>query len=302
MKKHILITGATGFIGRKLIDGLIKSGHTVAVLSRKPRVIKNVKVYLWDVEKQQIDLTALKGVETIIHLAGENIADKKWTKERKQQLIESRTVSTQVLYKAIRATKAPVTTFISASAVGYYGNRGDEILTEDDEAGSDFMATCCKLWEAAVDEGTAFDLRIVKFRIGIVFAKGRGALQSMEKQIRFFAGAPLGSGMQWIPWIHINDIVALFKRAVEDDSLNGTYNACAPFPVTNRTLTKSIATHLDRPVWPINVPEKALKMLLGQMSAVVLNSTNTSAQKLLTAGFQFEYTQLDDALSDIYRK
>ncbi|TCD02561.1 TIGR01777 family oxidoreductase [Pedobacter psychroterrae] len=302
MKKHILITGATGTVGKKLISELHASGHTISILSRKPSAIKNAKVYVWDVYKQQIDLNCLTGVDTVIHLAGENIAEKKWTKERKQQIIESRTFSTALLYKAIKETNAPVKTFISASAVGFYGSRGDEILTEDASSGTGFMATCCKLWEDAVDEGTSLGLRIVKFRIGVILAKGEGALASLEKPIRFFAGAALGSGTQWMPWVHIDDITAMFKNAVENSAFNSTYNACAPFPVTNATLTKVVAKQLHRPVWPFNVPEKVLEMILGKMSAVVLNSTNTSAQKILDTGFEFKFTHLEDALADIYQK
>jgi len=302
MKKHILITGATGTIGKKLISELHKSGHTISILSRKPKAIKNVKVYIWDVYKQQIDLNCLTGIDTIINLAGENIAEKKWTKERKQQIIESRTLSAKLLYKSIKETNSPVKNLISASAVGFYGNRGDEILTEESGSGSGFMATCCKLWEDAVDEGISLGLRIVKFRIGIIMAKGEGALASLEKPIRFFAGAALGTGNQWMPWIHIDDMVAMFKSAVEDPSFDSNYNACAPFPVTNITLTKAVARQLHRPVWPFNVPEKVLEMILGKMSAIVLNSTNTSAQKILDAGFEFKFTNIEDALADIYQK
>ena len=289
-------------IGYKLITELHKRGHTISILSRKARIIENAKVFLWDVDKQEIDLKCMTGVDTIIHLAGENISEKKWTKERKQELIHSRTASAKLLYKAISATNSSIETFISASAVGYYGNRGDEILQENSSSGTGFMATCCKLWEDAVDEGISLDLRIVKFRIGVILAKGKGALASLEKPIRFFAGAALGSGSQWMPWVHIDDIITMFSDAVDDEHFEGTYNACAPFPVTNATLTKAVACQLKRPVWPFNVPEKVLEMLLGKMSAIVLNSTNTSAQKMLNTGFTFKFTHLDDALSDIYRR
>ena len=289
-------------IGYKLIAELHKRGHTISILSRKARIIENAKVFLWDVDKQEIDLKCMTGVDTIIHLAGENISEKKWTKERKQELIHSRTASAKLLYKAISATNSPIETFISASAVGYYGNRGDEILQENSGSGTGFMATCCKLWEDAVDEGIYLDLRIVKFRIGVILAKGKGALASLEKPIRFFAGAALGSGSQWMPWVHIDDIITMFSDAVDDEHFEGTYNACAPFPVTNATLTKAVARQLKRPVWPFNVPEKVLEMLLGKMSAIVLNSTNTSAQKMLDTGFSFKFTHLDNALSDIYKQ
>lgn len=287
-------------VGKKIIHTLQQSGHTVAILSRKKSSLPGIKTYVWDVDQQKIDLQCMDGVDTIIHLAGENIAAKKWTEKRKKQIIDSRVLSTRLLYKTIKESNAQINTFISASAVGYYGDCGDEILTEDKPSGYGFMAECCKEWEEAVDKGKSYGMRIVKFRIGVVLAKGEGALASLEKPIKFFVGAPLGSGKQWVPWVHIDDVVALFAGAVDNPLLSGAYNACAPFPVTNSTLTKSIARQLHRPVWPFNVPEKALKIILGEMSDVIFLSTNTSAQKLLSADFKFKYTQLQDALSDIY--
>jgi uncharacterized protein (TIGR01777 family) len=301
MKNQILITGATGMLGKKLINALHESGHRVSVLTRKATSIKNATVYLWDVYKQTIDPNCLQGIDTIIHLAGENIAEKKWTKERKQQIIDSRVMSAQLLHKTIKETQAPVKTFISASAIGYYGNRGDEILTEESGSSTGFLSRCCKLWEEAVDEGASPDLRIVKFRIGFVLGKSEGGLVALERPIRYFVGAPLGSGKQWTPWVHIDDIVNMFLTAAENPSYQGAYNACAPFPVTNETLTKAIAKTIKRPVWPIHVPEKVLEMILGKMSILPLISTNTSAQKLLDAGFIFKYTHLEDALTDIYK-
>lgn len=289
-------------IGKKLITKLLNNNHSVSILSRKPRKIKNVKTYLWDVYKQEIDSGCMSGIDTIIHLAGEGIADSKWTKERKQQIIDSRVKSTQLLYKAIKDQNATVKNFISSSAVGYYGHRDDEILTEESPAGKGFLAECCMLWEEAVDEGEKLDLRIVKIRTGFVLGKDEGALPAIERPIKFFVGAPLGSGQQWIPWIHINDIVNIYVTAAENENYSGIYNGGAPYPVTNETLTNSIAKKLHRPVWPLNVPEKVLKMILGQMSAVTTISTNTSAQKLLDEEFQFEYTHLDDALNDLYKR
>jgi len=301
MGNQILITGATGMVGKKLINTLYNNGHKVSILARKATNIKNATVYLWDVYKQTIDPNCLQGIDTIIHLAGESIAEKKWTKERKQQIIDSRVMSAQLLHKTIKETQSPVKTFISASAIGYYGNRGDEILTEESGTGTGFLSRCCKLWEEAVDEGTSYGLRTVKFRIGFVLNKSEGGLASLEKPIRYFVGAPLGSGKQWTPWVHVHDIVNMFVSAVENPLYHGAYNACAPFPVTNETLTKAIAKTIKRPVWPIHVPEKVLEMILGKMSILPLISTNTSAQKLLDAGFIFKYTHLEDALTDIYK-
>ena len=302
MNQQILVTGATGMVGRQLVATLQQMGYGISILSRRKTTLANVKVFLWDIYKQQIDTACMEGIDTIIHLAGEPIADKKWTKERKQQIIDSRVLSTQLLYKAIRERGASVKNFISASAVGYYGNRGDEILTETSAPGQGFMAHCCKAWEDAVDEGDSLQLRIAKFRIGFILARKDGALASLDKPIRFFVGAALGSGQQWIPWVHIDDIVEMFVKAIGDQNYQGAYNACAPYPVTNTTLTKAVAKVLNRPVWPIKVPEVVLEMILGKMSDVVTLSTNTSAQKLLDAGFIFKYTHLENALNDIYRK
>lgn len=302
MMKHILITGATGMVGKKLILALHEKGHTIHVLSRKSSTIKHARVYLWNVEKQEIDPDCIKDVDTIIHLAGENISEKKWTRERKQKIIDSRVKSALLLQKLIKETGSPVKSFISASAVGYYGDCGDEILTESSANGYGFLAECCKLWEEAVDKGKSLGLRIVKLRVGVVLGSGDGALAALDKPIRYFAGAPLGSGKQWIPWVHIDDIVSMFVNAAEHPQLNGAYNACAPFPVSNETLTRMVAKMLHRPVWPIHVPEKVLEMILGKMSLIVLTSTNTSAQKLLDEGFIFKFTHLEDALADIYKR
>eukprot|EP01132_Coremiostelium_polycephalum_P013954 gene13955-16971_t len=269
-------------VGKALLKTLLKRGHRVSVLSRKPLKIKGVTVYLWDVYKEKIDKNCLNGIDTIVHLA------------------ESRTKSAALLYKTILEQPNQVKSFISASAVGYYGDCGEEILTEESDNGYGFLASCCREWENAVDKGKTLSLRIVKLRTGFVLQKNQGGLAAMEKPIRFFAGAALGNGQQWVPWIHIIDMVRIYCYAIEQNLMMGSYNACAPYPVTNKTLTKSIAKNLHRPVWPFNVPESLLKTILGEMSIVALMSTNTSAQKLLDSGFTFNFTQLGTALKDIY--
>jgi uncharacterized protein (TIGR01777 family) len=300
MDQHILLTGATGMLGKELIKSLLETGYKVSILSRKPAEIDHVKVFLWDVDKNQIDVRCLEGVDTIIHLAGESIAKEKWTERRKKAIIDSRVQSARLLFDTLSAQTHQVKTFISAAAVGYYGNRGEEILTEESPAGKDFMSACCIQWEKAADQFKDLGLRVVKVRTGIVLSKEDGALAQMSVPVKFFAGAPLGTGKQWMPWIHHHDMTQIYLHALKDKSIAGTYNACAPFPVTNKTLTKALAKQLHRPVWPFGVPEVVMKAILGEMSAVVLNSTNTSAQKLLSTGFIFSYTQLEDALSDIY--
>lgn len=302
MSKRILITGATGLVGRKLIEELISEGHQIHILSRRDKQIANVKVFLWDVAKKQIDKNAFSGVDTIVHLAGEGIADKKWTDERKKQIIDSRVDSANLLYDTIAELRVPIKTFVSASAVGYYGNRGEENLTEDSKPGTGFLADCCVKWEAAANRGIDMGIRVAKIRIGVILSREGGALKSMEKPVQFYVGAPLGSGCQWIPWIHLDDIVGIFKKAVENDKFYGAFNASAPYPVTNKTLTKAIAKQLHRPVWPITVPAFALKSILGEMAEVVLNSDNTTSQKLLDSGYQFQFLNLDEALKAIYHQ
>ena len=300
MDQHILLTGATGMLGKDLIESLQQRGYKVSILARKLQKIKDVNVYLWDVYNQKIDIKCLEGINGIIHLTGENISKEKWSDKRKKEIIDSRVMSAALLFKTIRENENQVKHFISASAVGYYGNRGEEILTEENKAGTDFLADTCVKWENAADEGKDLGLRIVKIRTGVVLSKNDGALPAMAKPIQFFAGAPLGSGKQWMPWIHFKDMTQVYIHALENTAMEGVYNACAPFPVTNKTLTKAIAKQLHRPVWPISVPAKVMELILGEMSAIVLNSTNTSVQKLLSTGFIFKYTLLDNALSDIY--
>jgi len=300
MAKKILITGATGLIGTALKKQLLNRGYEVNTLSRKKNSDPNN--FVWDVYKGEIDANCLVGVDAIMHLAGEPVADKKWTDERKKQIIDSRVKSTALIYKAIKTTpNHQVKTFISASAVGFYGDCGDEILTEESPNGYGFLAECCKLWEDAIDEGKKLSLRIVKLRTGIVFSNDGGALPQLDKSVRLFVGAPIGTGKQWTPWIHVDDMVEMYIYALENLNMENNYNACAPFPVTNEGLTKAIARHLHRPVWPVKVPRKAIELLMGERAEAVLMSNNTSAQKILDAGFKFKFTHLDDALANLYQ-
>ena len=301
MANQILITGATGMVGKQLIPALQALGYHISILSRKQTKLKDVKVYLWDIYNQTIDVNALTGIDTIIHLAGEGIGDKKWTDERKKQIVDSRVLSTQLLYKTIKTTNAPVKTFISASAVGIYGDRAEEILSEKSPNGTGFLSDCCIKWEAAADEGISLEMRVVKIRIGLILSKDGGALTAMEKPVKYFVGSPLGNGKQWMPWIHLDDIVGIFTKAVADEKMEGAYNACSPTPVTNKMFVKQLAKKLNRPVWPISVPKFVLRSILGEMSILPLMSNNTTAQKILGAGYLFNYVNIDAALDSIYQ-
>jgi len=299
---HILITGGTGLLGKQLTAALLQKGYSVCHLSRKPGKNPDVTTYLWDINKGTIDPACIKGVDIIVHLAGEGIADEKWTDERKQQLIESRTKSIALIYNLLKSKAHKVTSVVSASGIGYYGDSGNELMTEDSPPSPAFIGQCCVKWEQAVDEGSTLDLRIVKFRTGVVLTKEGGALPKLAMPIRFGVGAALGSGKQWVPWIHMQDVIAMYLLGIEDDSLSGVYNMAAPFPVTNEHLTQAVARQLKKPLWLPHVPAFALKLFLGEMSTVVLGSTKVSPAKIEKSGFQFKYITLGDALEEIYGK
>lgn len=301
MPKTILITGGTGLIGSHLTKLLIDKGHKVRYLSRDPDQSGPVPMYEWDVKEQTIDKRAIEGVDTIIHLAGAGIADEKWTKERKKVILKSRTESTKLLNKVLREEKHEVKSFISASAIGYYGyDTGGVEKKEDSRFGDDFLATVTKEWEAAVNELPG-DIRTVKIRIGIVFSAEGGALAEMIKPIKWYVGAPLGSGDQYMSWIHINDLCRIFAYATENDDLSGIYNAVAPNPATNKEVTKRAANKLEKPLFLPNVPGFVLKIMLGEMASMVLGGSRVSSEKIEKAGFEFNFPHLDAALNDLLK-
>jgi uncharacterized protein (TIGR01777 family) len=299
-QQRILLTGGSGFIGSHLTMQLLEKGHKVSHLSRSSGSNPQVKTYLWDVNKGQIDEHCLDGVDTIVHLAGAGIAEKRWTDKRKKELIDSRTKSIGLIYQLIKNHPNQVKTIVSASATGYYSNRGDELLTENSKPAHDFLGTCCVEWGAAVDAGEAFGLRILKFRTGVVLNKKGGALPKLALPIKFGVGSSLGSGRQWIPWIHWQDVVDMYLQGIENNNLEGVYNMVAPNPVTNKQLTQATAKQLHRPLWLPKVPAFLLKLLLGEMSLVVLGSTKVSAQKIEDAGFVFKYPDIETTLKQIY--
>ena len=300
MQKHILLTGGTGLIGTQLTKALLAKGYQVSHLDRKPGKNPQVKTYLLDVTKGEIDATCINGVDTIIHLAGAGIVGKRWTDERKKEIINSRTQSIGLIYDLLKKKNHLVKSVISASATGYYGDRADELLTEESAPGSDFLAEVCIKWEQAADAGLDTGLRVVKLRTGVVLDKNGGALPQLANPIKWGIGSPMGSGKQWMPWIHWKDVVKLYLYAIENSALKGVYNMTGPNPVTNQELTKAVAKQLRKSLWAPNVPEFVLKLILGEMRAVVMESDRTSAQKIEDAGFKFDFPELQDALKDIY--
>ncbi|HEX7368026.1 MAG TPA: TIGR01777 family oxidoreductase [Pelobium sp.] len=300
MGKKVLITGGTGTVGKYLSSELANKGYDVVLLSRNPTQNSLYKIFKWDVEKQEIDPACIDGVDTIIHLAGAGIADQRWTDERKQVLIKSRTDSISLIYQLLKEKKHQVKSVVSASAAGYYSNRGDELMFEESEPAHDFLGHCCIEWEKAVDEGAQLGLRIVKFRTGVILDKGSGALQKLAQPVKYGFGAPLGSGKQWVSWIHLEDVSQMYIFGLENDYVKGAFNMSSPQPLTNAWLTKAIAKQLRKPLWLPNVPAFALKLALGEMSAVVLGSTKMSTQKIEEIGFKFTYPTIEKALQEIY--
>jgi uncharacterized protein (TIGR01777 family) len=298
--KHILITGGTGLIGKLITAALLGRGHTVSHLSRKPGNNPQVKTYLWDVAGGEIDEHCIDDVDTVLHLAGTGIAGKRWSAKRKKEIIESRTQSIGLVYQLIKSRPNKVNTVVSASATGYYSNRGNELLTEESPPNNDFMAQCCMAWEKAADEGRLLGLRVLKFRTGVMLQKNEGALPQMAKPVLMGLGAAFGKGRQWVPWIHWQDVVDMYLYGIENINLTGVYNMAAPVPVTNKQLMKALAAQLHKPLWPLKVPSFIFKLLLGEMSILVLGSTRVSAQKIENDGFIFKYPILEDALKAIY--
>ncbi|MBX2897421.1 MAG: TIGR01777 family oxidoreductase [Cyclobacteriaceae bacterium] len=299
MSKKILITGASGLVGSHLTGMLLQQGYQVVHVGRTKRAGK-IPSFVWDVHAGTIDAQALEGVDTIINLAGAGIADKRWSASRKREILESRTKSVALLNKVLSTTSHRVTTFVSASAIGYYGfGFGDEVFTEAAEPGSDFLANVTTQWEAAIDKIQALSIRVVKLRIGIVLSDKGGAVTEMAKPVRMLVGAPLGTGKQYLSWIHMDDLCALFLRAVEDKNLEGAYNAVCGNWVTNAELIRAIGKVLSKPIWLPPVPGFMLKLLLGEMANLVLLGSKVSAGKIKQTGFQFRYTKLEEALSSL---
>lgn len=299
---NILITGGTGLIGQHLTKILLKNGHTVSYLSRKKEDIPGVKVYLWDIEKGFIEDEALKNIDAIIHLAGAGIADKRWTDKRKQEIIDSRIRPIQLLNQHLQVQKIRLKAFISASGIGYYGgDTGETRLDENSPAGNDFLATCTKIWEAETEKFRQAE-RVVSLRTGVVLSEKGGALVKLIQPIKLGVGSPLGSGKQWMSWIHIDDMCALYLHAVEDEKMRGAYNAVAPAPVRNEEMTSTAAEVLKRPLWLPNVPAFVLKMLFGELAIAVLGGNYVKNKRVSEElSFPYKFPTLKEALEDLLK-
>lgn len=301
MKEIVLITGSKGMIARELFEKL-KDQYTIRFLTRKKQQNNE---YEWDIKNQTADEAAFDNVSHIIHLAGANIAEKRWTEERKKELISSRVDSAQLLLTTLKKNNIKLTSFITASGINYYGTEtSTKIFKENDVPGKDFLSEVVIAWEKAADEfkeqGVAE--RVVKIRTAVVLSEKEGALKKMLPPVKYYISSPLGSGKQYMPWIHVKDICSVYEFALKNSQMNGAYNASAPEHVTNEHFTKKIAEVIGKPLFMPNVPGFILKLMFGELADALLEGSRTSSEKIREIGFQFEFPDLKGALEDLLKK
>lgn len=297
----ILITGATGLIGSELVTLLLRNGDTIHYLTTSKKKIEsrpNYHGFYWNPNQGIIDENALMGVDSIIHLAGATIS-KRWTSKYKQEIIESRILSSNVLFKALKANPNSVKQIVSASAIGIYPDDLTKVYTEEEtEVDESFLGKVVMKWEESVNKFQLLNIKVVKVRMGLVLSEKGGALPEMLKPIKMGVGSPFGTGKQVQSWIHIQDLIEMYYFAVQNN-LDGVYNAVAPNPVTNKRLTEEIAAVLKKPLFMPNIPKFLMAFVLGEMHSLLFASQNVSSKKIEKEGFVFQYKQIDKALKNL---
>jgi uncharacterized protein (TIGR01777 family) len=300
MSKNVLLTGGSGFIGKYLTEVLIANGFSVSVLSRDDR--KNtplITYYKWDLKNDFIEEEAVLKADYIIHLAGEGIVEKRWTEKRKKAILESRTKPIQLIFNVLKKKNKSLDAFISASAIGIYGAyTSKQICTEDQPPANDFLGITCQKWEDAVDEINSLGIRTVKVRTGIVFGKNEGFLKKIEPSFKAGFGTILGSGKQYLPWIHIEDLCQIYLKAVIDPEMHGAYNAAVTDNTTNGSFSKILANLYGYKIWLPKVHAFLIRLALGEMSVAVLEGQRVSSEKIQKTGFEFQFTDIETALSN----
>jgi len=295
----ILIAGGTGLIGSRLSDMLTDQGHTVHLLSRRADPNAKYKTFVWDVMKGEIDEAALSSADFLINFAGAGVADKRWTDKRKKLIIDSRVKGNELLAKLL-PQYPNVKAYISASAIGYYGDRGTESLSELASPGTgDFLSESVVAWEKSIQEVATTGMRTVTIRIGIVLSTKGGALEKLLLPFNFWLGVYFGNGEQIYSWIHIDDICRMFMMAIENEQMEGVYNGVAPHPVTNKEFTAITAKALDKSALIVSSPSFAMRLAMGEMADVVLCGSNVLSEKIEAEGFRFEHPELKSAIQDI---
>lgn len=296
----VLISGGTGLIGRHLCEKLKNKGYSVSILSRVGKQGSGIRTYAWDIDKREIDEQAIESADYIIHLAGENIGEKRWTNKRKQLIIDSRIKSSQLLFEATKNSNKKIKAFISASAIGYYGAiTSDKIFSEADPFATDFLGKTCRQWEKSADRFEELGIRTVKIRTGVVLTKHGGALAKMITPFKLGIVSAIGNGLQYLPWIHIEDLCNIYIKAIEDPKMSGAYNAVSPDHKTNRDFTKTLARILKKQLWFPNIPAIVMKIIFGEMSAMLLKGSRVSSEKVIIAGYKFNFPNLERALVNL---
>lgn len=297
----ILVSGAHGLVGKALIKSLTRDGHDVLSLVRRERVVGKPEIE-WHPNRGQIDAQHLEGFDVVIHLAGESIASGRWTDDKKLKIRESRVKGTTLLSESLARLSRPPATFISASAIGYYGNRGDELLTEQSAPGKGFLSEVCVAWEKATGAAEAKGIRTVHARFGIILDTDGGALEKMLTPFRMGVGGKLGDGKQWMSWIALDDVVRGLRFLIDNQTVRGAVNFTAPNAVTNAEFTKTLGSVLSKPTI-LPVPAFAARLAFGEMAdALLLSSARVEPSRLQDEGFKFEYSDLPQALQAILKK
>jgi len=300
---RVIITGGSGLIGRKLTSELAEAGYEVIVLSRRPQealsaLPAGVQVVTWDGRSAEGWAAFADGAHAIVNLAGSNIAEGRWTPERKQIILQSRLSAGYAVAQAVQQAVHKPHVVIQASATGYYGSRGDELVSEETPAGSDFLARVCVEWERSSAKVGEMGVRYVIIRTGMVLSKEGGAFPKIVAPFRFFVGGPLGDGRQWFPWIHIADEVSAVRYLLESEQSIGAFNLVAPSPVTARDFARALGQVMKRPA-SMPVPSVLMWLVFGEMATILLHGQRAIPQRLLDLGFRFRYSQLEDALRDL---
>jgi uncharacterized protein (TIGR01777 family) len=296
----VLITGGTGLVGTHLSRKLQGMGYEVAILSRTKRNENKLHTYIWDYNKNEIDKDAINTSDYIIHLAGVNLGERRWTSKRKQLIFDSRIKSAELIYNNIDKENNKLRAFITASAIGYYGAiTSDKVFSEMEPPADDFLGQTCKKWEQVADRFTDIGIRTVKIRTGVVLAKQGGVLPKIIIPIKLGIGSVIGDGNQYFPWIHIDDLCSIYIKAIEDTQMVGSFNAVAPEHKTNKQFIETIAHNLNKPFWFPKIPAIAIKVILGKMSEMILTGSRISSDKIKNSGFVFRYPNLESALEQL---
>ncbi len=296
---NILITGGTGLIGKKLTEMLLEKGHSVSILSRSKKKSDKVQFYTWNIAKQEIEEEAIKQADVIVHLAGANVGEGRWTDKRKKEIIDSRISSGNLLFESVKKHNPSLKAFISSSAIGYYGMvTTDKIFEESDSSGNDFLAKVCEEWEDSALQFNSINIRTAIVRTGVVLDKNEGALAKLLTPIKLGVGSALDSGKQAMPWIHLDDICGIYLYLIENESLSGAFNGVAPSHENNKEFSKTVAEVLGKPFWFPSVPAFALKLLMGEQAVIALEGSRISANKIIESGYNFKFPELKKALTD----